>query len=228
MRVESKIFTIIVGDLVGSRNISDRQQLSRKIASVIDQVSKEFRKEFYAPLTLTRGIDEFSGVLKRFNMSYGICRFLNEKVHPHLFRLAVVRGPLDIAITSKDARRIDGPAFHVAADMIQRAKKENLYYNFNLGFQFEEFDLWLNELTNLLHILRSSWTNHQRRVVQLYKEIENQKIVAKDLGITQQAVSEALRQAHWKELKRVETMIDRTLEKYGSNKRNNLYLTKQA
>ncbi|MCK4404780.1 MAG: hypothetical protein KAW02_06780 [candidate division Zixibacteria bacterium] len=218
MKEELKIFTIIVGDLVGSRNVSGRQPLSHKIRLVIDHITKEFRKEFYAPLALTRGIDELSGVLKRPNMSYRICRHLNEGVYPHLFRFAVVRGTLDIAITSKDARRMDGPAFHTGADMIQRAKKKNLYYCFNLGFQFEEFNLWLTELANLLHILRSGWTKHQRRVVQFYERFGNQKAVAKELGITQQAVSDSLRQAHWKELKRVETIIDGVLERNGSNK----------
>jgi predicted DNA-binding protein YlxM (UPF0122 family) len=123
---------------------------------------------------------------------------------------------------------MDGPAFHTAADMIQRAKKENLYYCFNLGFQFTEFDPWLNELANLLHILRSGWSNHQLRVVQLYEKFGSQISVAKKLGITQQAVSDALRQAHWKEVKRVENMIDEALEKDGSYNYSSLYLPKQA
>jgi hypothetical protein len=216
MKEKSRIFTIIVGDLVGSRHITGRQKLSRKIHSVISWVTRKFQREFYAPLILTRGIDELSGVLKRPNMSYRICRLLNEEVSPHQFRFAIVRGPLDIAVTSKDARKMDGPAFHTGANMIQRAKKETLYYSFNLGFQFEEFDLYLNQLTKLLHILRNGWTDHQRRVVRFYEKFGNQKAVAKELGITQQAVSDALRQAHWKELKGVETMIDGALEKRGS------------
>jgi len=218
MEMESKVFTVIVGDLLHSRESSGRRQLSHKIRLAIDYLSREFREEFSAPLILTRGIDELSGVLKRANMSYRICTFLNEQVYPHLFRFAVVRGRLDIAINSKDASRIDGPAFHTAADMIQRAKKKNLYYCFNLGFRFAEFDPWLNELANLLHILRSGWSGHQRRVVQLYKKFGSQKSVAKELGITQQAVSDALRQAHWKEVKRAENMIDEAFEKYGSYK----------
>ncbi len=213
IRMESKIFTVIVGDLMSSRASLDREQLSHKIRLIIGHLSIEFRKEFYAPLTLTRGIDELSGVFKRPNMSYRICRLLNEGVYPHLFRFAVVRGPLDIAISSRDARKMDGPAFHKAADLIQRAKKENLYYCFNLVSQFAELDSFLNELANLLHIIRSGWSNHQHRVVQLYEKLGKQKAVADELGITQQAISDALRQAHWKELKRAENMIGEILKK---------------
>ena len=229
MKAESKIFTIIVGDLVRSRNISDRQELSQKIRLAIDSISKKFQKEFYAPLVLTRGIDELSGVFNQFNMSYQICRLLNEKMYPHVFRFAIVRGTLDVDITSKDARRMDGPAFHTAAAMIQRCKKENLYYCFNLGDQFKQYNLILDGLTNFLHFLQNHyWTNHQRRVVKLYKRLGKQKAVANKLGITQQAVSEALRKAHWKELKQLESSIDAVLEEYISNKLNDLYLKKQV
>ena len=226
---ESKIFIIIAGDLVGSRNVSHRQQLSDKIRSVIDQITREFRDEFYAPPVLTRGIDELSGVFKRPNMSYRICKLLNDGIYPYLFRFALVRGVLDVAVDSRDASRMDGPAFHIAADLIQRAKKENLYYCFNLElFQVKEFDQWLDEFTNLIHIVRSDWTEHQRKVVQLYERLENQQAVARELGITQQAVSDALGQAHWKEVTRAENIVDRILGKYGSNRQNNSYPTKQT
>lgn len=218
MKKESRIFTIIVGDLVGSRRNSDRQELARKIPLLIYDISKEYGKEFYVPLIQTRGIDEISGVLKQSSMSYRICRLINEGLYPNVFRFAVVRGTLDIAVSFKDIRRMDGPAFHTAADTIKRAKKEKLYYCFNLGPRFAELNLLINELTNLLHILRSDWSNHQRRVVQFYEKFGSQKAVAKKLGITQQAISHALRQARWKKLKRAENMIDRILEKHGSYK----------
>jgi len=218
MTRKTRILTVIVSDLVHSRDIPGRQQLSRKIPLLIESVSKKYRKEFHAPLIQVRGIDELSGVLKQSNMSYRICRLLNEAVYPNLFRFAVVRGILDIAIDSRDVTKMDGPAFHRAADMIKQAKKKNLYYYFDLGQEFTQLNLLLNELPNLVHILRSSWSKHQKRVVQFYEKFGTQKAVAKQLGITQQAVSDALRQAHWKELKQSEDIIDQVLEESCSNK----------
>jgi len=218
MRTKTRILTVIVGDLVHSRDIPGRQQLSRKIPLLIENVTKKYRKEFYAPLIQVRGIDELSGVLKQSTMSYRICRSLNEAVYPNLFRFAVAQGVLDIAIDSRDVTKMDGPAFHTAADMIKQAKKKNLYYCFDLGHEFTQLNLLLNELPNLVHILRSSWSKHQRRVVQLYQKFGTQKAVAKQLGITQQAVSDALRQAHWKELKQAEDIIDQVLKESCSNK----------
>ncbi len=215
----TKTFTIIVGDLVRSRDSFERQKLSHKIRLAINSLLKEFRDELYAPLVLTRGIDELAGVLKQPDLSYLICRLLNVKVSPHLFRFAIARGNLDIAVNSRDARKMDGQAFHMAADMIQQAKKENLYYCFNLGPQFAEFNPCLTAFANTLHILRSGRSNHQHLVVQLYEKFGNQKAVAERLGITQQAVSDALRQAHWKEIKRGEDLIGEVLKRHGSLKR---------
>lgn len=163
--MDAKMFTVIVGDLVDSRNNLRRQEMYRKICLAIRRLAKKFHDEFYAPIILTRGTDELSGTLKRPDLSYQICRQLNDEIYPQLFRFAIVRGPLDIAIDSKDASKMDGQAFHIAADIIHHAKKKNLCYYFNLGDQFAGFDPWLTIMANTLHILRSGWSNHQRMVI---------------------------------------------------------------
>jgi len=84
----AKTFTVIAGDLVSSRDSLGRQEASRKIPAAINLACTEFRSELYAPLVLTRGIDEVSGVLKRPNMAYRICRLVNDGVSPRLFRFA--------------------------------------------------------------------------------------------------------------------------------------------
>ncbi|MDP2899185.1 MAG: SatD family protein [bacterium] len=211
----SKVLTVILGDLVHSRESKGRQELSRRIHSALIHLRHEFTEEFYAPLVLTRGVDELSGVLKRPNMSYRICTLLNARMSPRLIRFAIVRGNVDIAVTSKDARRMDGPAFHAAADLLAKAKTDNLYYYFKLGFEFSEIDPWLTEIASLLHIIRSGWSDRQRRVANLYVKLGSQEAVADRLRITQQAVSDVLRRAHRRELKRAEDLIAEVLERGG-------------
>lgn len=218
MTLEPKLFTVIVGDLVGSRTISSRRGLSQRIRLVVDRLAREYRQEFHAPITLTKGIDELSGVLKRPAKSYRICRLLNAGVHPARFRFALVRGPLDLGVSTKDAGKMDGAAFHNAADLIRNAKKENLFFSFNLGPRQSELSQLLTEMTNVLSILRQGWSKHQRHVVETYEEHATQGKAAKKLGITQQAVSDALRQANWKAFKRAEDVIDAVLENFDANK----------
>ena len=57
------------------------------------------------------------------------------------------------------------------------------------------------------------WSNHQNQVVRLYRELGRQKDVAERLGITQQAVSDILKRAHWREINRAERLIDGVLRR---------------
>ncbi len=96
-----RLFTVIVGDLIGSRDIPDRRRVSRTIRSAIQRLSREFADEFYAPLELVPGMDEISGVLKLPTVAYRACRTLNRNIHPHRFRFAIVGDALDVGVTTK-------------------------------------------------------------------------------------------------------------------------------
>ena len=67
-------------------------------------------------------------------------------------------------------------------------------------------------MTNLIQVMRSEWTDRQRQVIELYEKSENQKATATLLGITQQAVSDALQKAHREQVKRAEESVNATLE----------------
>ena len=211
MKYKTKTFTVLVGDLVRSRRIANRQEVAKLIHNSLKNINRDFNKEFFAPLIFTRGIDELSGVLKSPHVSYEVCRQLNDRIAPHTFRFAIVTGPLDIAMGSKDAQKMDGPAFHQATDLIQQAKRDDRPYCFSIGTPNMEIDQSLNEMTNLIHILRYGWSDHQRAVVHLYEKWARQEVVADKLGITQQAVSDALQKAHYKAIKRAEILIDQLL-----------------
>lgn len=211
MDKDNRNFTVVIGDLVKSRKIPLRQEISEKLRTAISDISGQFDEEFYAPLILTKGMDELSGVLKRLKMSYRICESLNDRITPYLFRFAVVKGTLDVGIHTRDARQMDGSAFHKASDLIQLSKEKNLYYYFDLSLQYSQFSEVVTELANLIHIVKSDWSSHQMDAVRLYEKFKKQKLVAEKLDITQQAVSEALKKAHWKELKRAEKTIEKIL-----------------
>jgi hypothetical protein len=206
----SQTFTVIAGDLIGSRKHPGREEAARRIRSAIAAVMNEYREEFYAPLVLTRGMDELSGVLRRPDKSYRICRSLNEKLFPLRFRFAIVRGGADVAVKSRDAARMDGPAFHTASDLIKLAKKEDRCYYFSLG---AGNDPCLNEMASLIEVVRGGASRRRRHMMELYARYNDQMAVAKRLGISQQAVSDALRQANYRELRRAENLLEKELSK---------------
>lgn len=170
-----------------------------------------FSDTFHAPLVQTQGIDTLSGVLKRPDMSYRICRMVNEGIWPDAFRFAIVRGHLDVAIRSRDAARIDGPAFHTAADLIERAKRENLYYAFQSATEPDESDMLLTQLASVLHMSRARWTSRQRSIIELYEKLGSQNAVAGRLHISQQAVSDALVKSCYREISRADEAVTSAL-----------------
>lgn len=209
MKNSSKIFTVIVGDLIRSRAIKNRPIVSRKINSALRKASGAFAGQFTAPLQLTKGIDEFSGVLKNPSESYRICRYLNNEIFPELFRFSIANGVLDIGVTSRDARKMDGTAFHIAAKNLNRIKRLNYIYIFKIR---AEYDPWLNQIANLCSLIESGWSFHQHEVFTLYESFKKQDMVATRLDISQQAVSDALQAANYKAMMASYSLIDSFLK----------------
>lgn len=207
---EQQEYTVILGDLIRSRRQKRRQQFAKELSVVLGRVRKHFSPQIYAPLVQTQGIDTLSGVLKQPQVSYRVCREINEQLLPNAFRFAIVQGRLDVGLRSRDASRIDGPAFHAAADLIERAKNEGHHYVFNLG-RFAESDRVLTALANLVHVSRARWTKRQRDIIDLYRKLGNQNATGAKLGITQQAVSDALSKASYKEVAHAEEVIESIL-----------------
>ena len=110
-------------DALGDVVFVDLPETGREITageSIAEVESTKSVAEIYAPLTLTRGIDELSGVLRRTDAAYRICRGLNEAVAPQSVRFAIVRSDIDVAVNSKNAAQMDGKAFHSGKQTAQR------------------------------------------------------------------------------------------------------------
>jgi len=60
---------------------------------------------------------------------------------------------------------------------------------------------------NLLLMAKGEWSTTQRRIIREYEKTGVQSKVAENLGITQQAVSRALRRSNWKEIHSIEESL---------------------
>ena len=210
--MNTKLFTVLSGDMVRSRQLSQRNDFYREFNLVLKSINDEFNNEFYAPLTVTKGIDEISAVLNRPDKSYLIGRTLNNKIYPQFFRFAIVTDVLDVALNTHDARQMDGKAFHIASDLLLSNKNKQQPYYFQVKATANELNSLLEELANLIHLIRMNWTLKEHRTIQLYSDIKNQAKVANQLRITQQAVSDSLKKSHYKDLLKAEQAIDALLK----------------
>lgn len=201
-------YIVILGDLKHSRTIEKRQYFAKLIADVIQTANITFKQDIIAPLTLTKGIDEFSGVLRNPKNSYKICSYINENIFPKGFRFVIFRGIIDINLESKDARIMDGPVFHKAAQTMDIMKKENKSYHFEIHKKNRDYSKCITELANLIEIIKNSQTKKQHEIGMLFRKSKFQKYIAEQLNISQQAISEAIRVSYWKELIRAEETLN--------------------
>ncbi len=205
-----KLYYVVIGDLVASRKMPDRNRVQDKLKEAMDHVNEHFRSEIIAPFIITRG-DEIAAVFKTI---YSINKIINNFIDilfPIQIRFGIGRGELTTSINTGLATEIDGPGFYVGAEALEEARRTRRWIIFRLNNPL--FDKSLTSLKNLLIVLKQSWSPHQRKICRLYEEIGSQKKVAESLQVSQQAVAKSLRNALWSEYVEGEMTVEWLLKK---------------
>jgi len=204
-------YVVIVGDVVKSRKIRDRLDYWEKLKIVADEINRNYRDVFYAPIVILKG-DEISAVLKDPSSTYTIIREFQESFLPYNMRFVAVYGFIDVALETKNASLMDGPAFWKANKYLEEIKKKKKYVVINMGN--ETIDALITAVANLVAYIKNTWTSRELEIIRLYEKCRNQKKVAEKYGISQQAVSDALKRAYWQIVRDSEDTILKILEKY--------------
>jgi hypothetical protein len=203
--------TLILGQFVGPPERGDTDWIYNKSQWLAGHLYRGFRGDFYVPPVLRRERGEILGLLRKPDTSYRVCATFNEELYPGWIRFSIVRDVLEIPREGdEEAARIGGVGDR-ARQMLGKARASGWCYIFDLGDDVP-FNAVLTEMASLVHTFRSLWSDHQNKVIRLYRELGRQKRVAERLGITQQAVSDILKRAHWKEIKRAERLIEGVLK----------------
>ncbi len=203
-------FYVMLGDVIASRRITDREIFQRKLEEACSNVNLNFFEDIYADFNILKGIDEIGGVLLNITSVYKIINTLQEQFYPHSMRFALVFDYIDTAIESQEVSKMDGPAFHRASDILKDLKGSRLMFKMSIGDELME-KMVTGEI-NLIFLLKKNWSLRQRRILYEYRKIGNQNMVAKTLGISQQAVSKALNRSMWKEISGIEEDLNYVLQ----------------
>jgi hypothetical protein len=199
---------VVLGDVVDSRRIDDRSAFGDRLADACAAVTDEHADAFDAPLEPLKGVDEVGGVLADPSPLYDVIDDLRDRLHPQKLRVGVAAGDVDVGLDTGEASRMDGPAFHRADELLADLSSSPL----RVAFDFDQapLDGALAEEVNLLVLLKSRWTDRQRRIVDAYRNAESQAAAADSLDISQAAVSQALSRASWPAIREIETRLRRT------------------
>lgn len=205
-------FYVMLGDVISSRRIKDKEAFQNKLEEICDEINTAYRGDIYADFKIIKGIDEIEGVLLNISKSYKIISAILDKLYPDLMRFVLVLDYIDTAVESRDVSKMDGPAFHKASDVMSELKKSTLVFDMSVGDEIT--DILIRGEINLILLLKKNWSVKQHLVVKEYKKTGNQYDVAKNLGISQQAVSKALNRSMWKEIGGIEEKLNYVLRSY--------------
>ena len=156
-------------------------------------LNKKYNQYILSKFVITLG-DEFQGLLRSAapipDLLWDLdCRFSDRRL-----RVGLGFGLLDTPL-QKEAVNIDGPALHFARAAIEIAAEERSYGGVFLGFV--DMDPVMNGIARILSFHRSRLTAQQLKIAELLRQGLSQSEAARDLEITQQAVSKQVIAFGW-------------------------------
>lgn len=204
---------VVLGDVVDSRRIDDRGSVRDALATTLEDINERFDGAVDTPLAGIKGVDESGGVLPDPVPLYDVVDHVRRGLHPKEARVVAAAGEIDVVPRSSDVSRMDGPAFHAADDLLTDI--DGTRYRFAMDVGDDELDVVIADEVNLLLFRKREWTARQREVVNANRELGTQRAVAEELDVSQQAVSNVLARAGWRELSEMEDRLRAVLDGYG-------------
>jgi hypothetical protein len=201
----------ISADLAGSRKAKNRTQLAEKIEHVIAGLTEPFAAHWLAPPMLTRGLDELSAAMDSLLPVFDFGVALNEALWPHRFRFGVGVGLVDIGLETRVATRLDGTAFHLAAEALAEARRMHRPLIIKHPAADPVLVLSLEALAEAHAALVEGWTPAAARHVPLMRSFGHQVSVAATMGVSQQVVSRTLGRARYRTLCNIETAANQII-----------------
>ena len=199
---------VLIGDIIASKEITDRLNFQKKFTEVLVKPNKAYYNSMISPLTLTIG-DEFQTVLWEATNLFNIINLIERDIPEISLRYGIGLGNIDTEINSQSAIGMDGPAFHFARTAVEAARKERKRFHFYCEDQLLQERI--NVMLGWIDITLKKWTQQRKEIFYQYLENKTQREIAKNLGITQPAVSQNISDKAFKYLAVTQDMIEKEL-----------------
>lgn len=149
--------------------------------------------------------DEFQGLLASTAHLMHIIDFIERSMFPTRLRFGIGIGEIHTPITQASPFGMDGPAYHIARDMITVLKASERMSgepeaNMRIGIQEnDKLALPVNAALSLMSTIKDEWTEKQVQVINAFmgEGRMKQQTTAQVVGITQPSVQKALAASHF-------------------------------
>ena len=217
-------YCALIGDIVDSRQIEDRENLKVELKEVIAKINNRYENQLAADFMIYAG-DEIQGLLSEPSLSYEIIKEIRDLISPIEIVFGVGIGELSTDLPSQPITwELDGECYHRARNILKEAKNKQPGICYSFGYSDDSKDKMESEtvlapasklINSLIQFIESNLehrTKRQKQMVKLYEKYRAQKKVAESLDVTQGAVSKVLNKALYYEIKEAERNIVDYLE----------------
>jgi len=202
----SKDYCAIIGDIIGSKYIKERDQTQTVLSKILDNINKKYEGELAAKFIITLG-DEFQGLMKTTEHLIDIIDEIKFGLFPIRIRFGVGIGEMYTKIDPNQALGADGPAFYVARQAIkdlklgenknERTDADTLIYSASeskYNKDCERLPL-VNAALATCRFIEKNWTEKQREVISYMRTNPQltQYDIAQTIGIGQSGVYKRLK-----------------------------------
>ena len=193
--VANQILLAIIGDIIDSKSIKKRSEIQIRLNNVLNNVNKNYEKYIVSRRTITLG-DEFQVLLKPNLEIFKMLDYISYKMDPVKIRFGIGLGEIYTDIDYKQSIGSDGPAYWRAREAIEFIHENNNYGNSKISFNSgKKDDDVINNLIHYTDWMKENWTTTQREILHtllkknIYNDDFKQKNLAKDIGISESAMS---------------------------------------
>lgn len=200
---------VVLGDVVASREIEDRDEFESRLQAAFNHVNNTEGESLSTPFTQMKGIDEFGCVLTKVSPLPDIISDVLNRIHPSRARFAIASGEIDVGSERETVAQMDGTAFHRASALLDTIEDNRLYVDIDAH---RETDALVAIALNLLVMERENITDRQVEVILAYEKFGTQSKAGEELGLRQQAVSNTLHRANYNRRKKIRNDLREALE----------------
>jgi hypothetical protein len=200
----------VIGDLIDSKQIENRYEFQERFAKSLEDINLWHAD---SPYTLTLG-DEFQALYTDAKGLFCDLFHIRECIYPVRCRFSVTIGEVTTPINSKRAIGMDGPAFHLAREMINHSKKTGNQLSV-VGLP-DQINAFLQPATNILWESTANWNCNRMKILRMELEQFWDEPERYGLTISERAINKNIREGQLHDWSRLidasETEINHLLQ----------------
>lgn len=197
--MENEKLVAIIGDIINSKKIENRFEVQEQLKIILKEVNCKYKEHIISNWTITLG-DEFQVLMKPNLKIFEILDFISYKMSPNEIRYGIGLGSIKTNINYDKSIGADGPAYWNAREAIETVYNNNYYGTSKIFFLSKgNDDKIINNLLAYTDWMKESWTDSQRKILHTlldnnnYNEKFQQKTLAKQLKISESAMSRRIK-----------------------------------